>query len=84
MTTALDRETWDTPERTALRRLTADFTRKEIVPHLVTWERDGVVPVNCTARRPRPGCSAPRPPRSTAVPAATRMRESGQIGRAHV
>ncbi|OLL21146.1 MULTISPECIES: acyl-CoA dehydrogenase family protein [unclassified Rhodococcus (in: high G+C Gram-positive bacteria)] len=44
MTTTLNRETWDTPERAALRRLAADFTRKEILPHLDTWEREGAVP----------------------------------------
>ncbi|MDV2476516.1 acyl-CoA dehydrogenase [Rhodococcus zopfii] len=35
---------WDTDERKALRQLTADFTRKEIVPHLDTWEREGAIP----------------------------------------
>ncbi|MEZ5149905.1 acyl-CoA dehydrogenase family protein [Rhodococcus zopfii] len=35
---------WDTDERKALRQLTADFTRKEIVLHLDTWEREGAIP----------------------------------------
>ncbi|SUE16960.1 acyl-CoA dehydrogenase [Rhodococcus gordoniae] len=35
---------WDTDEQKALRRLAADFTRKEIVPHLDEWERAGEIP----------------------------------------
>ncbi|MBM7457860.1 acyl-CoA dehydrogenase family protein [Rhodococcus coprophilus] len=35
---------WDTDEQKALRQLAADFTRKEIVPHLDTWEREGAIP----------------------------------------
>jgi len=35
---------WDTDERKALRQLAADFTRKEIVPHIDTWEREGAIP----------------------------------------
>lgn len=35
---------WDTEEQKALRRLAADFTRKEIVPHLDEWERAGEIP----------------------------------------
>ncbi|GLZ34764.1 acyl-CoA dehydrogenase [Lentzea sp. NBRC 105346] len=31
-------------ERTELRQLVRDFTRKEIVPHLDQWERDGELP----------------------------------------
>jgi acyl-CoA dehydrogenase len=35
---------WRTEERRALRALVADFTEREIVPHLAGWERDGEVP----------------------------------------
>jgi acyl-CoA dehydrogenase len=35
---------WLTDERRALRELVADFTIREIVPHLAGWERDGEVP----------------------------------------
>ncbi len=35
---------WDTDERRALRALVAEFTEKEIVPHLPDWERDGEIP----------------------------------------
>ena len=35
---------WLTDERRALRELVADFTTREIVPHLAGWERDGEVP----------------------------------------
>jgi acyl-CoA dehydrogenase len=35
---------WETDERRALRALVADFTEKEVVPHLADWERDGEVP----------------------------------------
>lgn len=35
---------WDTEEQKALRQLAADFTRKEIVPHLDEWERAGEIP----------------------------------------
>ena len=35
---------WDTPERAALRRLAADFTRREIVPRLADWEAAGELP----------------------------------------
>ncbi len=35
---------WDTDEQKALRQLAADFTRKEIVPHLDAWEREGAIP----------------------------------------
>lgn len=35
---------WDTDEQKALRQLAADFTRKEILPHLDTWEREGAIP----------------------------------------
>ncbi|WP_420750800.1 acyl-CoA dehydrogenase family protein [Rhodococcus sp. O3] len=35
---------WDTDEQKALRQLAADFTRKEIVPHLDEWERTGEIP----------------------------------------
>ena len=40
----LDPVAWDTPERAALRRLAADFTRREIVPHLAGWEDAGELP----------------------------------------
>lgn len=35
---------WHTDERRALRALVAEFTSREIVPHLADWERDGEVP----------------------------------------
>jgi acyl-CoA dehydrogenase len=35
---------WLTEERRALCALVADFTEREIVPHLAAWERDGEVP----------------------------------------
>lgn len=35
---------WRTDERRALRALVADFTEREIVPHLAARERDGEVP----------------------------------------
>ncbi|MEJ3655937.1 acyl-CoA dehydrogenase family protein [Actinomycetes bacterium KLBMP 9759] len=35
---------WRTEERQALRALVADFTEREIVPHLDGWERAGEVP----------------------------------------
>ena len=37
-------DTWITPERTALRDMTGDFTRKHLVPHLPEWEGNGAVP----------------------------------------
>ncbi|HSK62028.1 MAG TPA: acyl-CoA dehydrogenase family protein [Actinomycetospora sp.] len=37
-------DAWVTPERVALRRLVADFTEREIVPHLERWEDDGALP----------------------------------------
>ena len=39
-----DIDPWRTPEREALRTLVADFTTREIVPHLGEWERAGEVP----------------------------------------
>ena len=33
-----------TPERRALRALVADFTAREIAPHLPVWEREGQIP----------------------------------------
>ena len=33
-----------TPERRALRALVADFTAREIAPHLPAWEREGQLP----------------------------------------
>jgi acyl-CoA dehydrogenase len=35
---------WLTDERRTLCALVADFTQREIVPHLAAWERDGEVP----------------------------------------
>ncbi|MFD6068580.1 acyl-CoA dehydrogenase family protein [Amycolatopsis lurida] len=35
---------WTTPERLSLRKMVADFTEKEIVPHLPRWEEDGEIP----------------------------------------
>jgi acyl-CoA dehydrogenase len=37
-------ELWDTPERQALRAAVAEFTEREIVPHLAAWEDAGEVP----------------------------------------
>ena len=37
-------DTWSTPERQALRRLAADFTRNEITPNVEEWERAGELP----------------------------------------
>jgi acyl-CoA dehydrogenase len=37
-------ELWDTPERRALRAAVAEFTTREIVPHLAAWEEAGEVP----------------------------------------
>ena len=37
-------DAWATPERRALRALVADFTEREIVPHLERWEDDGELP----------------------------------------
>ncbi len=44
MSTAQPADVWSTPERLALRRLAADFTRKEIAPHVAEWERAGELP----------------------------------------
>lgn len=35
---------WSSPERAELRSLVAGFTKREIVPYLSDWERDGLVP----------------------------------------
>ena len=35
---------WRTDERQALRALVADFTKREVVPHLAAWEEAGEVP----------------------------------------
>jgi acyl-CoA dehydrogenase len=35
---------WNTPERTALRRLVRAFTAREILPQLDQWEQDGELP----------------------------------------
>ncbi|GAA2589409.1 acyl-CoA dehydrogenase family protein [Actinomadura fulvescens] len=35
---------WNTPERVALRTLVREFTTREIVPHLPTWEDAGELP----------------------------------------
>ncbi|GLZ44894.1 putative acyl CoA dehydrogenase [Actinomycetospora sp. NBRC 106375] len=37
-------DAWATPERRALRELVADFTAREIVPHLAAWEDEGALP----------------------------------------
>lgn len=37
-------DTWDTPERQALRDSVRRFTRDEIVPHLPAWEAAGALP----------------------------------------
>jgi acyl-CoA dehydrogenase len=35
---------WETDERRALRAMVAEFTEKEVVPHLADWEDAGEVP----------------------------------------
>jgi acyl-CoA dehydrogenase len=35
---------WTTPERDALRETAAEFTRREVVPHLDAWEDEGTIP----------------------------------------
>jgi acyl-CoA dehydrogenase len=35
---------WSTPERVALRKLVRDFTEREIVPYLASWEDAGELP----------------------------------------
>ncbi|MEU1208724.1 acyl-CoA dehydrogenase family protein [Nocardia sp. NPDC005825] len=37
-------ELWNTPERRDLRKLAAEFTIREIAPHMDRWERDGSLP----------------------------------------
>jgi acyl-CoA dehydrogenase len=37
-------DVWTTSERVALRATVREFVRREIVPHLEQWERDGEVP----------------------------------------
>jgi acyl-CoA dehydrogenase len=37
-------DVWTTPERVALRKLAADFTKREIAPNVAQWERDGELP----------------------------------------
>lgn len=37
-------DVWSTPERVALRRLAAEFTAREIAPHVEEWERAGELP----------------------------------------
>jgi len=41
---------WSTPERRALRALVADFTEREIGPHLAVWEDAGELPRSLHAR----------------------------------
>ncbi|AWB93855.1 acyl-CoA dehydrogenase family protein [Aeromicrobium chenweiae] len=36
--------TWNTPERLALREMVTSFTEKEIAPHLPAWEDAGLLP----------------------------------------
>ncbi|MRJ75771.1 acyl-CoA dehydrogenase [Aeromicrobium sp. SMF47] len=36
--------TWNTPERNALREMVTSFTEKEIAPHLPDWEDAGLLP----------------------------------------
>jgi acyl-CoA dehydrogenase len=43
-------DAWSTPERQALRALVADFTAREIVPHLDRWEDEGALPRSLHAR----------------------------------
>jgi len=35
---------WDTPERSALRRLARDVTAREVAPYMAAWEREGLLP----------------------------------------
>ncbi|WP_116708254.1 acyl-CoA dehydrogenase family protein [Actinomycetospora cinnamomea] len=37
-------DAWATPERRALRALVAEFTEREVVPHLARWEDEGALP----------------------------------------
>ena len=37
-------DAWNTPERRALRALVADFTEREVLPHLGAWEDAGELP----------------------------------------
>ena len=37
-------DTWQTPERVALRRVVRDFTEREVLPHLDEWELAGELP----------------------------------------
>jgi acyl-CoA dehydrogenase len=37
-------DAWSTPERRALRELVADFTAREVLPHLERWEDEGALP----------------------------------------
>ena len=37
-------DAWATPERRALRALVAEFTEREVVPHLGRWEDEGALP----------------------------------------
>ncbi|NLV78068.1 MAG: acyl-CoA dehydrogenase [Rhodococcus sp.] len=38
------RDVWTTPERRALRETVTAFVRREVLPHLDDWERDGQLP----------------------------------------
>lgn len=46
---------WRTPERTALRDLVRDFTRREILPDLASWEEGGELPRTLHAAAARAG-----------------------------
>lgn len=43
------------PERRALRELAADFTQREIAPHLAHWEREGQIPREAHRRAAQAG-----------------------------
>ncbi|MFF5077534.1 acyl-CoA dehydrogenase family protein [Actinoplanes sp. NPDC000266] len=46
---------FETSERAALREATASFVRREIVPHLGQWERDGEIPRELHRRAAKAG-----------------------------
>lgn len=48
-------DAWQTPERTALRRLVQDFTAREILPYLDQWEQDGELPRSLHAKAAEAG-----------------------------
>ncbi len=78
-----------TPERLALKEAGAEFTRREIAPHLQQWEDDGILRASCTRLRQRRDCwpsGIPRRPAvrgetcSTSAPAGGFMAEGASGG----